>query len=536
MDAARFEVERLDHLGLVAGFCKAIGLEELINTRMPKTSHKSVISNGKLLVAMILNGLGFVSRTLHMYPEYFAEKPVERLLGQGIQSSHINEDVMGRFLDSLYEEGVSEVYQEIAERVVSYLKLPCKSLNLDTTSFHLDGQYESDIDAQCIQITQGYSRDHRPDLKQVILSLITENQAGIPLYMQAVSGNVNDSETFKKTVKAHLKSLKAAYNNTYFIGDSALYSEETVQALAEQNQLFITRVPQKLTQAKAVLAKASEVEWTELTNGYAGIWFDSNYGGVEQRWLLIKSTQAKTREKHILDAAVSKKTARSVIDFKKLMRQVFACETDARKALAQWLDKQDFIHIHAPEILRQDKRGKRARPGLTDEVVTTYKISGSIATDLSLRNEAQQANGFFILGTNDLSEALSMQFLLDEYKSQQAVERGFRFLKSPDFLTSSLFLKKPERIEALLMIMTCSLMVYAGIEHLIRQRLAETNRFFPDMKKKPTRRPTARWVFFCFQGISILIIDKTTTLVTNMIDRQKIILDSLGKLYWDFYS
>ena len=99
-----------------------------------------------------------------------------------------------------------------------------------------------------------------------------------------------------------------------------------------------------------------------------------------------------------------------------------------------------------------------------------------------------------------------------------------------------MFLKKPERIEALLMIMTCSLMVYAGIEHLIRQRLAEKNAFSPDMKKKPTQRPTAKWVFFCFQGISVLIIDKTTTVVTNIIDRQKIILDCLGKPYWEFYS
>jgi transposase len=99
MDASRFEVQRLDHLGLVAGFCKEIGLEELINQRMPKESHKSMISNGTLLIAMILNGLGFVSRTLHMYPEYFSEKPTERLLGKGILPSHINEDVMGRFLD-----------------------------------------------------------------------------------------------------------------------------------------------------------------------------------------------------------------------------------------------------------------------------------------------------------------------------------------------------------------------------------------------------------------------------------------------------
>ena len=141
MDTSRFEVQRLDHLGLVSGFCKEIGLEELINQRMPKESHHSMISNGTLLVAMILNGLGFVSRTLHMYPEYFSEKPTERLLGKGILPSHINENVMGRFLDSLYEQGVSELYQEIAARVVAYLKLPCNSLNLDTTSFHVDGQY-----------------------------------------------------------------------------------------------------------------------------------------------------------------------------------------------------------------------------------------------------------------------------------------------------------------------------------------------------------------------------------------------------------
>ena len=109
MDASRFEVQRLDHLGLVSGFCREIGLEELINQHMPKESHNSMISNGTLLIAMILNGLGFVSRTLHMYPEYFSEKPTERLLGKGILPSHINEDVMGRFLDSLYEQGVSGI-------------------------------------------------------------------------------------------------------------------------------------------------------------------------------------------------------------------------------------------------------------------------------------------------------------------------------------------------------------------------------------------------------------------------------------------
>ncbi|CAM2864532.1 DUF4277 domain-containing protein [Legionella worsleiensis] len=77
MDVSQFDVKKLDYLGLVAGFCKEIGLNAFINQRMPKTSHKSHISNGALLIAMMLNGLGFVGRTFHMYPEYFADKPVD---------------------------------------------------------------------------------------------------------------------------------------------------------------------------------------------------------------------------------------------------------------------------------------------------------------------------------------------------------------------------------------------------------------------------------------------------------------------------
>ncbi len=285
----------------------------------------------------------------------------------------------------------------------------------------------------------------------------------------------------------------------------------------------------KLNEAKEILTKARKVDWVELANDYSGAWFESNYGGVPQRWLLVKSQQAKKRETHILDASISKATERAAKSFKKLCRQAFACEIDAQKALVQWQTSEPFTLIHEARIIRHEKRAKRGRPGASDSVVVTLQITGHIATSLRAKEEAENFNGLFILGTNDVKSELKMQFLLDEYKSQQAVERGFRFLKNPDFLTSSLFLKKPERIEALLMIMTCSLMIYAALEHLIRRNLAQQKEFFPDMKKKPTQKPTAKWVFFCFQGISVLVINAQEKVVTNIIDRQKIILNCLGK-------
>ena len=278
------------------------------------------------------------------------------------------------------------------------------------------------------------------------------------------------------------------------------------------------------------------MSWTELAEGYAGAWFDSTYGDVKQRWLLVKSAQATAREGHLLDAKIKRETTRSVKSFKKLCRQAFACEQDAKTAYEDWLAAQRFIRVDDKQIIPIVTRAKRGRPRADGERQIHFQLQGTLVTDLKQRAEAQQQTGLFILSTNDLSDSFSMQFVLDEYKSQQAVECGFRFLKSPDFLTSSLFLKKPERIEALLMIMTCSLMVYAAIERLIRQKLTQTNTFFPDMKNKPTQRPTARWVFFCFQGIHVVIIDNQTQWVTNLADRHRIILDCLGKLYWEFYS
>ena len=82
--------------------------------------------------------------------------------------------------------------------------------------------------------------------------------------------------------------------------------------------------------------------------------------------------------------------------------------------------------------------------------------------------------------------ALNDKELIRRYKQdQQKVERGFRFLKDPQFLAATLFLTKPERIMALLMIMTLSLLIYATLEYRIRKALDEEDETFPDQLRRP---------------------------------------------------
>ena len=211
MAAPAISIRNLDHLGLVAALCQELGIARMIDALLPKTPPFKV-SHGEALVAMIVNGLGFHSSTLHMFPQFFANKPVERLIGPGICADDLNDDVLGRCLDALFEADVSALYQVMAAQVVERLGLKSTAVHLDITSFHVDGAYDcadGDLVGK-LQLVRGYSRDHRPELNQVILELICENQAGLPVYMQALSGNSNDTKAFAQTVRRHLSSLKAA--------------------------------------------------------------------------------------------------------------------------------------------------------------------------------------------------------------------------------------------------------------------------------------------------------------------------------------
>lgn len=83
--------------------------------------------------------------------------------------------------------------------------------------------------------------------------------------------------------------------------------------------------------------------------------------------------------------------------------------------------------------------------------------------------------------------------------------------------------------------MTCCLMVYAALEHKIREELKTQSAYFPDLKYKPTQSPTARWVFFCFQGLHVLTISQDKELVINLKERNSIIIDCLGPIYQKIY-
>ena len=131
--------------------------------------------------------------------------------------------------------------------------------------------------------------------------------------------------------------------------------------------------------------------------------------------------------------------------------------------------------------------------------------------------EREQQRQKDIYRTNELEATrLSLTGMLENYTDQGiSVERGFRFLKDPLFFANTLFLKKPQRIMALLMIMGLALLIYSLAERKLRLALKEMQATIPNQLGKPTQTPTIRWVFQLFEGLDILLIRQNGQVVVR---------------------
>lgn len=502
---AEYRTERIDHLGIVSGICQEIDLAEIVDRQIGVNGRQ--VSVGQAVQAMVLNGLGFSSRSLYLTPEFFRNKPVDVLIGPGITADMLNDDSLGDALDRLYDAGVTELFAHVAANACARYQIATRFQHLDSSSFHLHGEYKlgTDDEQQAISITRGYSRDGRPDLKQVVVSLVTTHEGAIPRWLAGLDGNSSDKTTFPATIRAYQQQLDPAAD-TYFVADSALYTRDNVAQLSTTR--WVTRVPLTIEKAKTLLTDGDRDAVTELAPGYWGREYQVDYGGVAQRWLVVFSTAAYDRETETFARQLARAKAQAEAALAKLSGQTFACRPDAEQALAKAAASWRY---HLPEVTIEPVMGygKPGRPAKgIRPTIQGYRLTGCVQVKAALLEMLETRRGKFIIATNQMdAAALPAAEMLSVYKAQGVtVERGFRFLKDPMFFADSLFLKKPSRIMALLMVMGLSLLVYALAERQLRQALATTNQTIPDQRGSPTQRPTMRRVFQMFEGIDLLLI------------------------------
>jgi transposase len=362
--------------------------------------------------------------------------------------------------------------------------------------------------------------------------MIVTGDGDIPLYLKVDSGNVDDKSVF-------VERLKEFKNQWTFEGicvaDSALYTADNLAAMKELK--WITRVPLSIKEAQTKILDIREEEWVDSQiSGYKIAAKESEYGGIKQRWITIESELRKKSSIQQVEKQVEKQLEKAKAELSRLSRQEFACQPDAKIAIEKLSKSWKYHQIKEIEYIEKPEYKTAGRPNkLTQPNHIKYQVKGQIETSPKVIEAEKIKAGRFILATNVLDKnELSNEEVLEEYKAQQSNERGFRFLKDPLFFTSSVFVKTPERVEAIAMIMGLCLLVYNLAQRKLRQELAKFDDGIRNQVNKITNKPTMRWVFQMFQAVHLVIINGQKQMSNLTEERQKIVT-YLGKSCSQYY-
>jgi transposase len=431
----------LDHLGRVAGMFDELGIGDVIDQATPQHPERRDLTAGEAVKALVRTGLGCINQALYLVPSFFQNKPTSRLIAPRVVPGQLHDDALGRAWDTLYAYGVTELYRLSAATAAQRLGLAPRLAHLDRTSFQVDGRDNSDEEPteQVIHLTRGYRREHRPDLNHVILELIVAPQAGSPVLMKPRSGNSREAHDVGEVIRTHGQPVHITDGLTYVVADSAIYRAANLQKRAPTPMPWITRVPATFTEAPAALAHVDPQAMAPLSEHDRYGELPSSDGGVPQRWVLLYSERRQTQAQRPVDTGWRKQSDQEGNAWKRLGRTTVACEAAARQALAACGHTLQAT-VLAPGTVyarpRDGQRGRPARDAPPDQVV--YHLDGALASSLTSRQALIAQHRCFLLATNELdASSLPPPALLQGDKGQVHAERGFRFLKDPQFFASA---------------------------------------------------------------------------------------------------
>ena len=526
----------------------------IIDRMVPRHRNRH-ISHGEavagLMVYLLNNG-----RALYEMENWAEKTAILSSLFPGYRPGDWTDDRLADTLDELHTEGLEEIQGTISANIVKEFGLKLDEIHYDTTSVSLWGTYDSATGQPAVLITFGYSKDHRPDLKQVVVGTAVSGDGGVPLISKTHNGNTSDS-VLPISYWERLRKL-AGKSPFCFIGDCKIASKETLGELcSQQGGLFLA--PMAMTPAEqAVLVKKMKEEklnflpvelkaeeglkpiYERLTNRVgnrhkkkekAEHGADS-YKVYEDQWvikdkadqphtvrkLVIWSTQlarlnAKAREGRLEKAQEQLQALRGKLN-KRTLISTETIEAAKNKILNSCKvdGLMDASIVENLEIVL--KKIGRGRPGPDSQYVTEENLRYDLAVyrhQKAIEDEAL-LDGIFLMVSNHDLQQWPVSRLLALYKRQYKVERIYHVMKGP-LAVSPMLLEKPERICSMMFIMTLTLQLYTLIQRQVAQALL--HRDSPLVGLMPNRiktwRPQTDKLLAAFDNIHLVQINSHET-------------------------
>jgi transposase len=514
------QVERLGPLPIVNRFLERMGLHDILERHVPTADRRNTLSHASSL------GVLLRSIIVEREPVYRQQETVAAFapgmfgLETGEQEA-LSDDRIGRALDQLFDVDRAKLLTEVVVTMGRRFAVRYEELHNDSTTIRFTGNYRK-AGGRSIRgrrgpwITYGHSKDHRPDLKQLLFILTVSRDGGVPVQFRCGDGNTNDSITHIDTWEA-LRAV-AGKNDFLYVADSKLCSRENMDYIDRRGGRFVTVIP------RSRLEDGEFRKWVQTNEpGWQLVWDRPNphrKNGPRDRWWVFPA-ELPSRESWPVTWVLSsllalrqeqtrrEQIATAIEDLQKLKQKLASPRSRVRKSSEVELRIEKILSRHGVgRYLRVQRRSKmehrfhqenRGRPGPD----TTYRRVSHRRQDISwLVDEAaiaydRKSDGMYPLMTND--RTLTAAQVLEAHKGQPKIEKRFEQCKTVHEI-APVFLKNEGRVEALFFLYFLALLLQALIERELRLSMRREKidelPLYPE--ERMSRRPTTEQVFRLF--------------------------------------
>jgi transposase len=529
---------------IIEHFIVMLQIREIISTYV-QTDTRMKLDDGKVLTLLIHNILT-TPNALYEMADWLQPLDAETVGLRPEELSCIQDDRIGRALARFYNSRHKDVFFRLALRAIKVYKLDCSQIHHDTTTVTFAGKYGRWSAPEVL--TFGHNKDHRPDLKQLVLGLNVTADGAVPISHQIYPGNQTDDRLHP----ANHKALQTLLRRTDFIyvADCKLATKENLQKISAWQGRFVTVMPRTWKEDEQFrhCVRQGTIQWTHILSrknnrhpestvdrySVAQGAYETSHG-YRVHW--IRSTQKAAQ-----DAVTrARQTHRALDALRTIQTQVNTYHLKRRKQISQRIDRllkdegcKTLIHyeIHATRAYTRTYQ-KKGRPTQDSQRQLTWKPVYSISfgvDTLAVRAE-EQTDGVFPLITNLDPTTHSAKKVLEIYKFQPFLEKRHSQIKTYQEI-APVYLKNAERVVAFLHMHVMALMVAALIERTLRLAMRKTR--IPSLPIYPENRacpsPTLFDVVRLFRNVEryeVTANDTTMIFPAALTDIQKQVLKLL---------
>lgn len=516
-------------LPIVNRLLERMRLREILAEQLPTDDPRTELSTASALLVLVRNVL-LSRQPVYGVGEWAAQFAPDLLELWPADLGRLHDDRLGRALDRLFDSVGPQLILAVVRQVVQEFAVSLDELHNDSTSISFFGAYdkagvESTQRGRTTQaITWGHSKDHRPDLKQLLYILTISEDGGVPVYFTTASGNQSDDRTHCQTWD--LLHQLVGRPEFLYVADCKLASRENLAHIATRGGRFVTVLPRTHKEDETFRAQLRQspatVAWQQLydvtdeqgelhdrlsvcaeqtsSDGYRLLWFHSTRKA--QIDTLARNRRLQRAWAELADLQARLKGPRTRYRQRvKVEQAVTRILEDA--GVAAWLHVT--IEEQAQETYQQASPGRpTAKTSYRKQTRLAYALAWTL--DQPLVSEAEREDGVFPLLTND--RTFDAEQVLRAYKRQPLIEKRFSQFKT-DFAVAPVYLKNVARIQGLLAVYFFVLLLQTLLERELRRAMAHHELaslpLYPE--GRPCTRPTASRLIELFEPLQRHVVE-----------------------------